>query len=337
VATHHEAVRVHHLEIPLVAPFATASGVVMSRSIALVRVGSSAPYGWGEAAPYPGQDEAFGKMLDIVRQGGTTPAFAAALTMAIADRDARLDEAWLGDSIGATAGLLTVGLAVGFDSPVAAVVKAVERGVGRFKLKIAPGNLEYVTEVRRRFPEVVIGVDANGSFGSATVGQLEALSGLGLAYVEQPVRDMYSEACRVARRAVDTVVFADESLRSLDDARRLLECSSVDGLTIKVGRLGWAESVAVRDLVRVSGKMWRVSGLIETEIGRAFTNILAACTDPFVSDVAPADWFMRSGVAEIRDEDGFVTVGGPGIGVVPDPDRLALLEVARFEVTHCSA
>ena len=329
-----QPVTIFHLEIPLRRPFATATGIVGSRSVALVRLGSDPPFGWGEAAPYPGQDESIAQMLQAAKAGDRTPTLSAALDEATADREARIKGVPLRDTIGATMSEVPISLAVGLaDDPVGVIEKAVGEGVNRFKLKIAPGRLEHIRAVRGLFPEVVVGVDANGSFDADTVGELAALGDLEIAYLEQPVDDLRSDAALRAREITGVPLFADESVRSVAGATRVLALDPVDGLVVKPGRLGWVGALAVRELANASGKLWRASGLLETGIGRAYTDTLAACPDAFVSDVAPAEWFLRADITESRHDGGHITVpSAPGLGVAPSPDLLDRYLVGRFDL-----
>ena len=74
-----EQATIFHLEIPLRRPFTTAGGSVGVRSVALVRLGASAPFGWGEAAPYPGQDESIDAVLDAAARTDTALEINAGL------------------------------------------------------------------------------------------------------------------------------------------------------------------------------------------------------------------------------------------------------------------
>ena len=318
-----QPVTIFHLELPLRSPFSTSGGSIASRSIALVRVGDD-PYGWGEAAPFPGQDEPISDVLRAARVGESTPTLDAAVDEAQADLQAKV----AGDSLfrvaGATKEVLEVSLAVGLDNPIEEVDRAVREGISQFKLKIEPGRVGHVMEIRRSHPDVLLGLDANGSFSLSSMSELDALSALDISYLEQPFSDM------VAVPATEMTVFADESVRSVTTAEIALALDHVDGVVVKPGRLGWSGALAVRDLANSAGKLWRASGLLETGIGRAYTDILAACPDAFVSDVAPAEWHLDADVTDSRYTDAHITVPlGPGLGVTPNPTVLASVS-ARY-------
>jgi L-alanine-DL-glutamate epimerase-like enolase superfamily enzyme len=304
-------VTIFHLEIPLRSPFSTSGGSIASRSIALVRVGDD-PYGWGEAAPFPGQDEPISTVLSAGRAGQSTPTLDAAIDEAQADLHARLIDESLSQAVGATAKTLPVSLAVGLADPLAEVDRAVEEGISRFKLKIEPGRVGHVVEIRRSHPDVLLGLDANGSFDLSSMSELDALLALDISYLEQPFPDLASVP------AIEVPVFADESVRSVASAQTALALDHVHGVVVKPGRLGWSGALAVRDLANSAGKLWRASGLLETGIGRAYTDILAACPDAFVSDVAPAEWYLGTDITESRYANAHITVPmGPGSDVTP--------------------
>jgi O-succinylbenzoate synthase len=315
-----QPVTIFHLEIPLRSPFATSGGSIATRSVALVRLGDD-PYGWGEAAPFPGQDEPIEDVLRAARVGKSTPTLDAAIDEARADLRARLLGESLFQAVGATRRNLEVSLAVGLTDPISEVDRAVNEGISRFKLKIEPGRVGHVVEIRRSHPDVLLGLDANGSFNLSSMSELHALSALSISYLEQPFSDL------AALPAAGITVFADESVRSVAGAQAVLALDHVDGVVVKPGRLGWSGALAVRELANDAGKLWRASGLLETGIGRAYTDILAACPDAFVSDVAPADWFLTTDVTESRYSDGRITVlSGVGLGITPNPTVLASAE-----------
>jgi O-succinylbenzoate synthase len=309
----------YHLEIPLLAPFTTATGRVSKRTVGLVRVGRSGSVGWGEASPYPGQDEPFSDVLDAARTGGMSPTLSAAIDEATADLAAREQGVNLASVLGPPRTSVTMSIAVGMgDSALSTVEAAARSGVHRFKVKVMPGRTGHVGEIRRRFPRAFLGVDANGSFDQSTVGELLDLSDAGIAYVEQPTPDPGDPAVSILSKA-GFAVFSDESVRSVSTAQRALACAGIAGVVVKPGRLGWGPAVEVVESARAAGKHWRASGLLETGIGRAFTLSLAAAQDAYASDLAPASRFFSYDIAPQGVLEGNLVVPtGPGTGVEVD-------------------
>jgi O-succinylbenzoate synthase len=305
------------LSIPLIDPFRTADGVIDRRVVVLVAVGTDV-IGWGEAAPYPGQDESVEALLEAASAGMMTPTLAAAVDQALADRRARTGLRSLGAPGAST---VPVCVAVGIDDAANRVDELARRGVTRFKVKIAPGATDHLADIRREHPDIAIGVDGNRSFPSLD-GTVGVLSDVGVEFAEELLTQ---DAPGTSEPLTDVGIphFADESIRTVDDARRILASGRFTGVTVKPGRLGWTGACAVRDMARAAGRPWRASGLLETGLGRAYTDRLAAEQDAFTSDVAPADWFLASAIAPRTVVDGRVVVpAGPGVGVEPDPDAM---------------
>jgi O-succinylbenzoate synthase len=314
--------------------FRTAQAHVGSRSVGLVELVRDGITGWGEASPFPGQDESMDDVVAAVEAGGLTPTLGAGINQAEADWAARKRGVSLADEVGATVESVPASIAIGLGAdPVAAVVRASATGISRFKIKIAPGHVDHVVLIRAANESCVLGVDANGSFDEDTVGELAVLADLEIAYIEQPCDGSDITGLATLKRLVDVPVFADESIRSMTDGESVLASSLIDGAVVKPGRLGFDGALEMIELAGRLGKRWRASGLLETGIGRAYTDILAAIPSAFVSDVASADWFFAQDVAPSRFSDGSVsTPTGPGIGVVPSPEVLDRYLVATHEV-----
>lgn len=314
--------------------FHTAQTHVGSRSVGLVEMVRDGVTGWGEASPFPGQDERMDDVVAALVSGGTTPTLSAGLNQAAADWAARNRGVSLADEVGATLASVPASIAIGLGAdPVAAVSRAVATGISRFKIKIAPGHVDHVVLIRAANESCVLGVDANGSFDEDTVGELAVLADLEIAYIEQPCGGGDIPALTMLKRLVDLPVFADESIRSRADAETVLASPLIDGAVVKPGRLGLDGALETIDLAGSLGKRWRASGLLETGIGRAYTDILAAIPSAFVSDVASADWFLEQDVVPSRFSEGSVsTPTGAGIGAAPSPEVLDRYLVSTHEI-----
>lgn len=314
--------------------FHTAATVLSTRHVGLVEVSHDGVIGWGEAAPFPGQDETFESLIHSTTDGRPTPTLSAAIDQAEADISARSHGVSLADEVGASLPSVPVSVAIGLGGdPVSAVREAAMRGVSRFKVKIGPAHVDHVALIRAENPSCVLGVDANGSFDRGSIVQLGALADLGIAYVEQPCDTEDEAALSRVKEMIDAPVFADESVRSVRDGESVLGSPLIDGVVVKPGRLGFSGSLEVIALAERYGKRWRASGLLETGIGRAYTDILAGIPTAFVSDVAPADWFLEQDVAPSRFSDGSVAIPvGPGLGVVPTREIVDRYLVRTYDV-----
>lgn len=109
----------------------------------------------------------------------------------------------------------------------------------------------------------------------------------------------------------------------------------IDGVVVKPGRLGWEGALETIGVAEALGKRWRASGLLESGIGRAFTNLLAAIPTAFASDVAPADWYLEKDVVHQSVVDGEIELpSGPGIGMDPEPGAIGRYLVATYDLTE---
>ena len=314
--------------------FYTAQSHVGLRSLGLVEMTRDGATGWGEASPFPGQDESMDVLVQAAVSGGMTPTLSGGINQAAADSSAKSRGVSLADEVGATLDRLPVSVAIGLGGdPVAEASRATASGVARFKIKIAPGNIDHVALIRAANRSSVIGVDANGSFGRDTIEELDVLADMDIAYIEQPCTGNDTETLAMVKELIDAPIFADESIRSVADAEAVLASEFVDGVVVKPGRLGFDGALEMVALAERFGKRWRASGLLESGVGRAYTDLLAAIPTAFVSDVAPAGWFLEQDVAPSRFSDGIVTTPrGAGLGVAPQPEVIERYLVATHEV-----
>ena len=118
------------------------------------------------------------------------------------------------------------GAVVGLGTPretVEAVKRCVEGGYRRVKLKVAPGgSAARVRAVRQAFPQLMVTLDANQSFGERDMDELRALDACGAAWIEEPL-DVSSVRHRghgddafarlaTLQRSLDTPLCLDEFL-----------------------------------------------------------------------------------------------------------------------------
>ena len=270
------------------------------RSVTLVE----GPAGWGECSPLPGY-----------------PSNPAACRRAA-------EEAALLGYPPARRNAVPVNALVsgpGFDA-------AALRGFPAVKVKVgSPGDVDLVARVRDAIgPRVALRIDANGAWDVDTaVGTIKQMCRYDLELVEQPVPSL-EELARV-RRAVDVPLAADESVRSLDDARRVRELDAADAIVLKQQPLGGVRAALV--IASEAGLPAIVSSMMETSIGIAAGLALAA---------ALPDLGFACGLATLSQIDGDVVRDPlePDHGVLrlrsvaPDVELLARYRVSSHEVSR---
>jgi O-succinylbenzoate synthase len=201
---------------------------------------------------------------------------------------------------------------------------AAAAGITTLKVKVGGAALaddaDRVAAVRAALgPAGRIRLDANGAWDvEGAVAAIDRLAPFDLELVEQPVADLADLA--LVRRRVSVPVAADESLRSLGDARRLAALEAADAVVVKVQPLGGVRN-ALR-VVEAAGVPAIVSSLYETSVGLAAGLALAAALPdlPFACGLGTAPLLAGDVVADpLVPEDGVLSVRRPE----PDPTLVA--------------
>jgi o-succinylbenzoate synthase len=188
-----------------------------------------------------------------------------------------------------------------------------------------PGDdLDLVAAVRDAVgPAVTLRVDANGAWDiDAAEAMIGRLARFDLELVEQPVAAL-DDLARLRRR-VDVRVAADESVRSLGDARCLAVLEAADVIVLKVQPLGGLR--AALQVAEAAGVPALVTSMRETSVGIAAGLALAAALPelPYACGLAarmPGGDVVRDPLVPV---DGHMRVRR----VEPDPELLG-----RYEVT----
>lgn len=297
------------------------------------------------------------RAAEVPQLFGTSPAdrmLAAAFEMAVADAETREEGRSLAESLGTGPGFetLPVGAVVGIppgrdlDTLLREVGDAAAAGAARVRMKIEPGwELEPVRRVRSAHPDLVIQVDANGSYRDTDddVAQLAALADYGVLCVEQPLPPADLVALAQFARRLPVPVCLDESLttpRRVVDALRNQACAMA---CLKPGRLGGVRATRrAHAACAEAGVPAFIGGFFETGLARASNLALAARLSQdatgLVGDLGdPADYLSVDPCGYPPVVDGWVRVPGePGVGKAPDAGVLDRLEVRRrwFPATY---
>ncbi len=344
------------VRLPLVAPLWSAHGTEVDRDLVVVAVTlDDGTVGWGEcsALAHPTYTGEYTAGAWAVLRDELAPALLAGREAAVvghpmavhALQGARLDAGLrrrgrrLAEDLGERHGRPTdrvastavLGRAESIDELLAAVAAEWAAGAALVKLKVTPhpGDLDAVTAVRATWTDAPLAVDGNGSLDGRS---LSILDGLGLAYIEQPLpADALVESAAAAGRLA-TPVALDESITSMAALEVALTLGAGRVINVKPARLGGIHLAA--DVARVAvdaGAVAFVGGMLETGVGRASALALAALPC-FVlpTDLGPSRRYFETDLTEPieADADGRVVVpSGPGIGVVPVPERLGEVAV----------
>ncbi len=357
------SVELYLARLPLVHPFTTSSHTKDHLDHILVRVvDQDGAEGWGECAspndPYycsetsetswhilrdflvPGVLGARWEHPDDAARTWTKVRgnrFAkAGLEMACWDLFSRTRAESLAHALGGTRHEILSGVSLGIEPTIDAILEQVERfvsqGYRRIKMKVGPGrDLQFLRAVRDRWPELPLMADANSAYtldNPEHVQALQALDELKLMMIEQPLADDDIVDHARLQAQLRTPICLDESIHSVDDARKALDLGSCGIINIKVSRLGGlSEAKRVHDLCQERGIPVWCGGMHEFGIGRAAN--VAICSLPgftLPGDVSASDRAYREDIVDppIRAHAGAIDVpfDRPGLGFDASPERI---------------
>ena len=168
-------------------------------------------------------------------------------------------------------------------------------------------------------------VDANGSWTRADALRIADVLCGAPAYIEQPCRT-YQECLEVARRTAVPIVL-DEIMTDPTALHQAWADRAIDGLKLKISRVGGlTQARKMTDLCVESGIGVWVQEAAGGELAQAATGHLAVSVDPRVLrgavdlQVYNTETIGQGG--PVMEHGHLVVPRTPGLGVVPDPDRL---------------
>jgi O-succinylbenzoate synthase len=349
--------------LPLVRPFTTSSHTKHHLDHILIRArDQNGAEGWGECAsasdPYycsETSETSWHILRDFLAPGVLGIAWdhpdeaahtwdkvrgnrfaKAGLEMACWDLFTRVRNEPLAGALGGTRREIHSGVSLGIEPTVEGILEQIEhyldQGYKRIKMKIGPGrDLAYLRAVRERWPDVLLMADANSAYtldNPEHVAALRALDGLNLMMIEQPLGDDDIVDHAKLQAQLQTPICLDESIHSVDDARKALDLGSCRIINIKVSRLGGlSEARRVHDLCLARGVPVWCGGMHEFGIGRA-ANVSISSLPGFSlpGDVSGSDKAYREDIVDppIRAHSGAIDVpwDRPGLGFDASIERI---------------
>lgn len=366
-----ESITLREVQMRLKAPFETSFGVSHARRIILVEVVADGVSGWGEvtASETPGYnsettDTAWHVISDFVAPAliGKTIAKAAdcmpllsairghqmaksGVETALWDAEAQLKGLPLSKLLGGKLEEIASGVSLGIRENPQSLVDRVEQELGsgyqRIKLKIKPTkDLDYVAAVRKKFPQILLSVDANSAYQLEDAAHLRKLDEFKLLMMEQPLHwdDIYAHS--KLQSQIQTAICLDECINNARHALTAIELKSCRIINIKLGRVGGhSEAQRVEEVCRTNGIPVWCGGMLESGIGRAHNiamSTLAGFTLP--GDVSASKRYWSEDIIEPEVE---VTSKGtikvpktPGLGYSVRRDRIEKLTVRTNQWTN---
>jgi O-succinylbenzoate synthase len=353
------SITLHHLSMPLVAPFETSFGRETQRECILVTIRADGLTGYGEcvASREPGYNyettgtawhilkdfiaplilgQDLSDALDFQRRVERIRGHhlaKAGVEMALWDLLGKREGKPLKELFGGVRDKVEVGVSIGIQESASALVRTVEsylaQGYRRVKIKIKPGReVEETTAVRKTYPDLRLQVDANSAYTLETASALDPLDDLNLLLIEQPLFEDDIWDHRKLQARFKTAICLDESIVTPRHARYALEMEACRNINIKPARVGGlSQAILIHDYCRERGVPVWCGGMLETGVGRA-SNLAIASLPGYVlpGDISASDRYYRRDITNERftlNDDSTITVPAqPGLGVTIDEEAL---------------
>ena len=249
-------------------------------------------------------------------------------------RTVKADDAQASVSAGAVIGLCSAAAALEHCSA------AVDAGYRRVNLSIAPGiGLAAAQAIRKRFPNLLLTLDANGSFTKEDIAELRAYDALGIGWIEDPLALDHSanplSELSWLQKQLATPICVDEAYSNAADAYSILKFPELRCIAIKAAKFGGIQP-ALEFLAKAKalGLAACMAGSYGTGISRRVS--AAFCTLPdmvFPSDIGSTAQQFTMDITQppYVAISGRVILNAPGescgLGCKIDPQALAQVEV----------
>jgi O-succinylbenzoate synthase len=346
------------VRLPMVRSFATSSSTKTHQNHILVKLYADGLVGWGECAspsdPYYCEEttetcwhilkdfllpSVLGKTWnDVAEFSGfygklKRNNFAkAGLEMAAWDLLAQAAGQPLHALLGGTRHEILSGVSLGIEPRIEDLFAQIDQYLGegyrRIKLKIGPGkDVEVVRQVRERYPDAALMADANSAYTLADAPMLREFDQFNLTMIEQPLAhdDIIDHAQLQAQ--LQTPICLDESIITVDDARKALDLGSGKIINIKVSRVGGLlNAKRIHDLCLERGVPVWCGGMHEFGVGRAANLAISSLAGYSIpGDVSGSDKYYHEDIVEpaIRAVQGAISLPNtPGLGFAVDEQRV---------------
>ena len=235
---------------------------------------------------------------------------------------------------------IPAGVSIGIqDSPSQLIERIngfLEEGYQRIKLKIKPGwDASICRAVREKLPGIRLQVDANGAYSLLDKKSLMELDAFGLEMIEQPFPpyDLWDHA--QLQKEMETPLCLDESITSVETARKAVEMESCRVINIKAGRVGGiTEARKIHDFCQARSIPVWCGGMLESGIGRAHNIHLATLPNfKYPHDLSASKRYYAEDLIEppidITPQGTIQVPHLPGIGVLPQEKRIRKASLKR--------
>lgn len=354
------------LRLPYVHYFETSLGREEEREFILVKVCSEGVCGYGEVvadkSPFYSYETTstawhvlkdflipliFGKAVSSpevffkeAQKYRGHPMAKAGLELALWDIRGKKENRPLWKLYGGVRTEIPAGVSVGIQDSIPELLERIqsflEEGYQRIKIKVKPGwDIGVLEEIRKKFPDILLQADANGSYSLAQKEILKRFDEFRLLMLEQPFPpfDLWDHSR--LQKEMRTPLCLDESILSVEMARKAHEMESCRIVNIKVGRVGGViESRKIHDFCQEKRIPVWCGGMLESGIGRAHNIHLATLPNfQLPNDLSASKRYYPEDLieppVEITSKGTIVVPELPGIGVSPQKGRIEKATLKR--------
>ncbi|WHX97967.1 o-succinylbenzoate synthase [Neobacillus sp. DY30] len=359
-------ITIRHLQMKLKAPFTTSFGTFTNKDFLLLEAkDQDGTIGWGESvafhSPWYNEEtlqtnwhmledfliplilnkeinhpDEVSEIFSPIRKNNMAKS---TIEGAIWDIYAQQTNQSLASALGGKKDKIEVGISIGIqksiDDLVALVDEYVKEGYKRIKVKIKPGwDVDVMRTLRENFPNVAIMADANSAYRLDDAELLKQLDEFELTMIEQPLASDDIIDHSHLQKVLKTPICLDESIHSLEDARKAVELGSTKIINIKIGRVGGlTEAKKIHDYCEANGIPVWCGGMLESGIGRAH-NVALTTLSNFIlpGDTASSNRYWEKDIIlpEVVAANGYIEVPQTaGIGYEVDREAVESFTVAK--------
>ncbi|MRG85001.1 o-succinylbenzoate synthase [Salinibacillus xinjiangensis] len=245
----------------------------------------------------------------------------------------------LSEALGGAKNEIEVGVSLGIEDNIQDLLENIQQksdeGYRRIKIKIKPGkDVEVIDQVRQRFPDLPLMVDANSAYTLEDLPTLKEMDKYNLMMIEQPLTagDLIDHA--KLQKEVETPICLDESIHSYEDARQAIELGSGKIINMKVGRVGGlTQAKKIHGLCQEANIPLWCGGMLESGVGRAHNIAITSLANfTLPGDTASSSRYWEKDIIEpeVVVDNGLLQVPTkPGIGFEVNLD-----EVLKHTIEH---